>query len=165
MGVYVFVFGALAYLTFLAQGGIPGQLLLSYVSAAPFAIATGTAVEIARARQKLQAHHAVAGCLTAALVCGVGGILLTFREQIILTLAGAAAIVWLTRYSPAASFLQPPSIEDIAASTPLAEHRTARSLAALAGALVLLAGGVALTWFAFYGQITRPGGLHFTLGG
>lgn len=164
-GVYVFIFGALAYLTFLAQGGLPGQLLLIYVSAAPFAIAIGAVVEIARARQKLEAHHAIAGCLSAILLCFGGGVLLAFRDQIILTLLGSAAVVWLTKYSPAASFLRPPSLSDVTAPAPVQEHRTARTLATIGGALVLFIGGVGLTGLAVISQAERPGGLNITIGG
>lgn len=163
-GVYVFIFGALAYLTFLEQGGIGGQLLLIYVSSVPFAIAIGTIVEIARARQRLAAHHAVAGCLNAILLCGVGGIWLAFRDQIVLTLIGSLFVVWLTRYSPAAQLLRPPSLSDVAGSTPLAEHGSARTLATVAGALALLVAGIGLTGMAVFGQMLRPGGLNITIG-
>jgi len=165
IGVYVFIFGALAYLTFLNQGGIPGQLLLIYVSSAPLAIAIGTVVEIARARQRLAAHHVIGGCLNAMLLCGVGGIWVFFGRQLIVTLIGSLVLVWLTRYSPAAQFLQPPSLADVASSTPRLENRTARTLATLAGALALLVGGIGLTGLAVFNQMERPGGLNITIGG
>ncbi|HKW73626.1 MAG TPA: hypothetical protein VJQ08_12490, partial [Candidatus Dormibacteraeota bacterium] len=157
IGVYVFIFGALAYLAFLNQGGIPGQLLLIYLSSVPLAIAIGTVVEIARAEKRLAAHHVVAGCLNAVLLCGVGGIWVVFKEQVMLTLLGSLVLVWLTKYSPAAQFLQPPSLSDVAGVTPLLEHRTARTVATLAGALALLVGGLGLSGLAVFGQMQRPG--------
>ena len=161
LGVYVFIFGALAYLTFLHQGGIPGQLLLIYGSSVPLALAIGTVVEIARAKQRLAAHHVIAGCLNAVTVCGVGGIWVVFGRQLVFTMLGSLVLVWLTRYSPAARFLQPPNLTDVAASTPLLENRSARKLAMLAGALALLVGGIGLTGLAVFSQLER-GGLNFS---
>ena len=165
IGVYVFIFGALAYLTFLDQGGIPGQLLLIYVSSLPLAIAVGTVVEIARAKQRLAAHHVIAGCLNAVLLCGVGGIWVAFGRQLIVTMLGSLVLVWLTKYSPAAQFLKPPNLTDVAGSPPLLENRSARTLATLAGALALLVGGIGLTGLAVFSQMQRPGGLNITIGG
>ena len=165
IGVYVFVFGALAYLTFLAQGGIPGQLLLIYVSSVPLAIAIGTVVEIARARERLATHHVIAGCLNAMLLCGVGGVWIAFGRQLIVTLLGSLVLVWLTKYSPAAEFLKPPNLTDVAGSPPLLESRSVRTLATLAGALALLVGGIGLTGLAVFSQMLRPGGLNITIGG
>ena len=165
IGVYVFIFGALAYLTFLDQGGIPGQLLLIYVSSMPLAIAVGTVVEIARAKQRLAAHHVVAGCLNAVLLCGVGGIWVVFGRQLIVSLLGSLVVVWLTKYSRAAQFLKPPNLADVAASPPLLENRSARTLVTLAGALALLAGGIGLTGLAVFSQMLRPGGLNIRIGG
>lgn len=165
LGVYVFIFGALAYLAFLNHGGIAGQLLLIYVSSIPLAFAIGTVVEIARAEKRLAAHHVLAGCLNAVVLCGVGGIWLAFKEQLILMLLGSLTLVWLTRYSPAAQYLQPPGLSDVAATTPLSEHRTARTLATVAGATALLIGGLGLTLLAAFGQMQRPGGINITLGG
>lgn len=164
MGAYVFIFGALAYLAFLGQGGIPGQLLLIYVSYMPLALAVGTVTEIARAKQRVAAHHVIAGCLNAVLLCGVGGIWLAFGRQLIVTLLGSMFLVWLTRFSPAAGFLRFPSLGDVAGSAPSPERRTVRALAMAGGALILLAGGIALTGLAVYGQIQRPGGLNITVG-
>jgi hypothetical protein len=165
LGVHVFIFGALAYLTFLNQGGIPGEALLIYVSSVPLAIAMGTVVQIARAEQRMAAHHVIAGCLNAVLLCGLGGIWIAFKDQIVLTLLGSLALVWLTKYSPAAQFLEPPSLSDVVGSTPLLEHRTVRTLATLAAALALLVGGIALTCLAVFSQMQRPGGLNITIGG
>jgi hypothetical protein len=164
LGVYVFIFGVLAYLAYLSQGGMPGQLLLIYVSAIPVAIAIGTIGAIARARQRLAAHHVVGGCVNAVLLCGVGGIWLLFWQQIMLTLLGSLALVWLTRYSPAARFLQPPTVSDVAGSAPLPEHPSARTWATLAGALALLVAGIGLTLFALFSQTLRPGGLSVHIG-
>ncbi len=163
IGVYVFIFGALAYLTFLDQGGIPGQLLLIYGSSVPLALAVGTAVEIARARQRLAAHHVFAGCLNAVFLCGVGGIWVVFGRQLVFTLLGSLVLVWLTKYSPAAQFLQPPNLSDVAASMPLLENRSARTWAMLAGALALLVGGIGLTGLAVFSQLERHGGLNFNV--
>ena len=165
IGVYVFSFGALAYLTFLDQGGIPGQLLLIYVSSVPLAIALGTVAEIARAKQRLAAHHVVAGCLNAVLLCGVGGIWVAFGRQLIVTLIGSLVLVWLTKYSPAAQFLKPPNLSDVSGSPPLLDNQSVRTLATLAGALVLLVGGIGLTGLAVFSQMQRPGGLNITIGG
>lgn len=165
IGVYVFIFGVLAYLTFLAQGGIPGQLLLIYVSALPLAMAIGTVAAIARAKQQLAAHHVVAGCLNAVLVCGVGGIWIAFGRQLIVTLLGSLLVVWLTRYSPAADFLKLPNLTDFAGSAALPENRPVRTTVTLAGALALVAGGIGLTGLAVFSQMLRPGGLNITIGG
>ena len=165
VGVYVFIFGALAYLTFLDQGGIPGQLLLIYVSSLPLAIGIGTVVEIARAKQRLAAHHVIAGCLNAVLLCGVGGIWVVFGRQLIVTLLGSLVVVWLTKYSPAAQFLKPPNLADVAGSPPLLENRSVRKLATLAGAFALLVGGIGLAGLAVFSQMQRPGGLNITIGG
>jgi hypothetical protein len=107
----------------------------------------------------------IAGCLNAVLLCGLGGIWIAFRDQIVLTLLGSLALVWLTKYSPAAQFLEPPSLSDVVGSTPLLEHRTVRTLATLAAALALLVGGIALTCLAVFSQMQRPGGLNITIGG
>jgi len=165
LGIHVFIFGALAYLTFLNQGGIPGELLLIYVSALPLAIAIGTVVQIARAERRMAAHHVIAGCLNLVLLCGVGGIWVAFRSQILFTLLGSLAVVWLTKYSPAAQVLRPPSLSDVAGSAPLPEHRSVRTVVTLAGAVALLVGGIGLTCIAVFSQMQRPGGLHFTVGG
>lgn len=164
VGIYVFIFGALAYLTFLAQGGIPGQLLLIYVGSVPVAIAIGTVREIARAKQRLAAHHVVAGCLNLMLLCGVGGIWLAFGRQLILTILGSLVVVWLTRYSPVSQFVSPPNLADVAGSPPLLENRSVQTLATLALAMALLVGGVGLTVLAVFSQIVRPGGLNITIG-
>jgi hypothetical protein len=161
----VFLFGALAYLTFLSQGGIPGQLLLIYVSALPLAIAIGTVVRIARAERRMAAHHVISGCLNAVLLCGVGGVWVAFRDQLLFTLIGSLAVVWLTRYSPASQILRPPTLSEVAGSTPLSEHRSARTVVTLAGGLALLVGGAALTGIAIFSQMVRPGGLNITIGG
>jgi hypothetical protein len=100
LGIYVFIFGALAYLTFLSQGGIPGELLLIYVASLPAAIAIGALVEIRRAKRRMAAHHVISGCLNAMLLCGVGGVWVAFRDQLLFTLLGSLAVVWLTRYQP-----------------------------------------------------------------
>ena len=155
-GAYVFIFGVLAYLAFLAHGGIPGQLLLIYVSSIPLALAIGTVTAIAHARGRLAAHHVVAGCLNAMLLCGVGGIWLVFGRQLILTLIGASLVAWLVTYSPAAPYLRP--------STPAGPASATRTTATVAAAILLLAGGVGLTALAVYGQIQRPGGLNITIG-
>ena len=165
IGVYVFIFGALAYLTFLDQGGIPGQLLLIFASTVPLAIAIGTVVEIARAGKRLAAHHVVAGCLNAVVVCGVGGIWIVFGRQLLVTLVGSLVLVWVAKYSPAAQFLKPPNLTDVMGSPPLLENRSVRTLATLAGALALLVGGIGLTGLAVFGQMHRPGGLNIALGG
>ena len=164
-GVYVFIFGGLAYLTFLNQGGVPGQLLLIYLSSLPLAIVIGTASAIARERQKLEAHHAIAGCLSAVLFCGVGGIWVVFGRQLIVPLLGSLAVVWLSRYSPVAEFVRPPTFADIAAPNDLSPHRSLRTWATLAGAALLLIGGITLSLLAVVGQMERLGGLHFTYGG
>lgn len=165
LGVYVCIFGVLCYLTFLYQGGFAGQLLLVYVSSLPVSIGITTVTAIARARQKLAAHHVVAGCLSAVLFCGLGGLWIAFPEQIIFALLGSVVLVWVTRYSPAAQFLGPPTLSDAAASAPLPEHRTARTWATFAAGLALLVAGVGLTGVAFIGQVERPGGLSITVGG
>jgi len=164
LGVHVFIFGTLAYLTFLNQGGIPGELLLIYVSALPLAIAIATVVQIARAKRRMAAHHVISGCLNAVLLCGVGGIWVAFRDQILFTLFGSLVVVWLTRYSTAAQFLRPPSLSDVAGSAPLPEHRSVRTLVTLAGALALLVGGIALACIAVFSEMQRPGGLNITVG-
>lgn len=164
LGVYVFIFGVLAYLTFLNQGGIPGQLLLIYVSAAPLAVAMGTVEAIARAKQGLKAHHVIASCLNAVMLCGVGGIWLVFGRQLIFILLGSVVVVWLTRYSPAAQFLRPPGPTDLAGSAPAFEHRSLRTVATLAAALALFLGGIGLTVVAVFTQMQRPGGLDITIG-
>lgn len=164
LSVYVFIFGALSYLAFLKQGGIPGQLLLVYVSAWPLGIAIGTVVEIARARQKFAAHHVVAGCLNAVLLCGIGGIWVVFREQILLTFIGSLALVWLTKYSAGAELLKPPNLSDVASSTPVLKNRSVRTVATLAGALALMVLGVGLTGLALVSQMERPGVFSITIG-
>lgn len=165
LGVHVFVFGVLAYLTYLSQGGIPEQVLLIYVSSIPLAIVVDTVLLLARARQKLGAHHAVMGCLNAALLCGVGGIVLTFREQIFYTVVGSAAIVWITRYSPAARYLRPPSPSDLTAPSPESGPRTTQAALMIAGGVVLVAAGIALTALAVLSQAQRPGGFTLSVGG
>ncbi|HET7466420.1 MAG TPA: hypothetical protein VFL29_07120 [Candidatus Dormibacteraeota bacterium] len=165
LGAHVLIFGVLAYLAFLAQGGVPGQLLLIYVSALPLAFAIGTVREIARAKNKMAAHHVIAGCLNAVLLCGLGGILLAFGNQIVLTLIGSLALVWVTRYSPIAEYIRPPRLSEVTTPPTGLEHRTLRALATIACGLVLLVAGLALTVVAVYGQMERPGGLHITIGG
>ena len=155
LGVYVFIFGALAYLTFLHHGGIPGQLLLIYGSSVALALAIGTVGDLARAKNRLAAHHVIAGCLNAVFLCGAGGIWVFFGRQLVYALFGSFVLVWLTRYSPAARFLQPPNLTDVAASAPLLENRSARTLAMLTGALALLAGGIGLTALAVFSQLQR----------
>jgi len=165
LGVYVFVFGALAYLAFLKQGGIAGELFVAYASSIPLTVALQTVVEIGWARQKLSAHHVIAGCVSAVLACGLGGLLLLFGQQIVVGFIGSALVVWVTRYSSAASFLKPPTLADVSASVALGEHRSLRALAAIVAAVVLSAAGIWLMWLAFYGELQRPGGISFTIGG
>jgi hypothetical protein len=107
----------------------------------------------------------ISGCLNAVLLCGVGGVLVGFRDQLLFTLIGSLAVVWLTRYSPASQFLHPPTLSEVAGWTPLSVHRSARTLVTLADGLALLLGGVALTGIAVYSQMVRPGGLTITVGG
>ena len=164
LGVHVAIFGVLAYLTYLSQGGLPEQLLLIYVSSVPLAIAVDTALLLTRARQKLGAHHIVMGCLNAVLLCGVGGILLTFRQQVGYTLLGSAVMVWVTRYSPAAPYLRPPTPSDLATPSAAGESKTGRSAAMIAGGFVLVAVGLALTVLAVLSQAQRPGGFSITIG-
>ena len=165
LGVHVLIFGVLAFLAYLNQGGLPAQLLVIYVSSIPLAIAVDTALVLARARQKLGAHHIVMGCLNAALLCGVGGILLSFREQVFYTLLGSAVIVWVTRYSPAGPYLRPPSPSDLAAPPAGRQSTTGRSAAMIVAGVVLTAVGVALTVLAVLSQAQRPGGFSLTIGG
>lgn len=156
----MFIFGGLAYLTFLQQGGIPGQLLLMYMSALPLAMAIGL-VRVARAEPRIAAHHVIAGFLIGMVLCGLGGLWVAFSNQIAWGLAGSVAIVWVTRYSPLAAFLGPPTLRDLSASAPRSEHRTARTLATLVAAVLLIVCGIALTGLAVVGQMER-GGLTIT---
>ena len=161
LGLHVFVFGALAYLTFLDQGGIPGVLLLAYVSAVPLAMAIAL-IQVARAEQRISTHHLIGGVLIGIVVCGLGGLWIAFPNQIAWGLVGTLAFVWITRYSPAAPLLKPPTLGDLAGSAPFREHRTARTAAMLAGAVLLLICGVALTGLAVYGELHHPGGFTFS---
>jgi hypothetical protein len=161
LGIHVFIFGALAYLTFVNRGGVSGQLLLTYVSALPLAMVIAL-VQVARAEQRIEAHHVIAGCLTGVVLCGLGGLWVAFSNQIAIGLVGSAAVVWITRYSPAARFLKPPTLRDLSGSTPLREMREVRTLVMMAGAVALLVCGIALTGLAVVGQMERPGGLTIT---
>ncbi|HEX2680774.1 MAG TPA: hypothetical protein VHQ03_05725, partial [Candidatus Dormibacteraeota bacterium] len=143
----MFIFGVLAYLTFLNQGGLAGEVLLIYVSALPMTMAIEL-VRLARAGQKLGAHHIVKGVLTGVVLCGLGGLWVLFPYQIAWGLAGTMAFVWVTMYSPASPILKPPTLRDLTASAPSREGQTLRSITMLAGAVVLLVGGIALTGLA-----------------
>lgn len=165
LGVHVFIFGLLAYLAFLKQGGIAAQLFVAYASSIPLAIVLRTVVEIGRARQRLTAHHAIAAWVSGVLGCGLAGLLFVFGTQIVLGFLGSLVVVWVTRYSPAAQYLKPPSFGDLGASAHINNHRSLWTLATIAGTVALLVAGVGLAWFAFIGELHRPGGISITIGG